>query len=78
MSSGIGKVRGRVQSCGDKHGFKGTVTVKVKISSSGKVTGADANKGSGAFKSCVKSAVTKATFAKSQKGLSVNYPFVFR
>ena len=71
-------MRGRVQSCGDKHDFKGTVTVKIKIDPSGKVSDAEANKGSGAFKSCVKDSVTKAKFAKSQKGLSVNYPFVFR
>ena len=78
ISSGVGKVRGRVQSCGDKHGYKGTVTVKIGIAGSGKVSGASANKGSSAFQSCVVSAVKKARFSKSQKGISVNYPFVFR
>ncbi len=78
ISSGIAKVRGRVQSCGDKHSFKGTVTVKLAIEGSGKVSSASANKGDSAFKSCVTSAAKKAKFKKSQKGLTVNYPFVFR
>jgi len=78
VTGGIGKVRGRVLSCGDKHGFKGTVTVKIKIAGSGKVSGAEANKGTGPFKACVTSAAKRAKFPKTQKGITVNYPFVFR
>ena len=48
------------------------------ISGDGKVTSANANKGSGAFKSCVASAVKRAKFKKTQKGMKVSYPFIFR
>lgn len=78
ISSGIGKVRGRVQSCGDKHNFKGTVSVKIEIEANGSVGKASADKGDGSFKSCVTDAVSKAKFPKTQKGVTVNYPFVFR
>jgi hypothetical protein len=78
ISKGIGRVRGRVISCGDKHSFKGTVTVKFAISSDGDVSKASANKGSSAFKDCVTDAVKNAHFTKSERGLTVDYPFVFR
>jgi predicted Zn finger-like uncharacterized protein len=78
VSSGIGAVRGRVTSCGDKHSFKGTVTVKISISADGKVTGAAADKGPGDFQGCVASAIKSAKFKKTQKSLTVKYPFVFR
>ncbi len=78
ISSGIGRVKGRVSSCGDKHSGKGTVKVKIKIGGNGKVTSAQASGGSSALRSCVTSAVKRAKFPKTQKGMSVTYPFVFR
>jgi predicted Zn finger-like uncharacterized protein len=79
ISKGISKVRGRVMSCGDKHGGKGKVSVKIKISGGGKVTSASASgAGSGSLRNCVSGAVRKAKFRKTQRGMSVNYPFVFR
>ena len=78
ITSGIGKVRGRVTSCGDKHGGKGTVKVKMKIGGDGKVKSADASGGGSALRSCVTSAVKRAKFKKTQKGMTVTYPFVFR
>jgi predicted Zn finger-like uncharacterized protein len=78
VSAGIGKVRGRVQSCGDKYSFTGTVTVKLAIAPTGKVTSASADKGTGPFQSCVTDAVSNAKFPQSQKGVTVNYPFVVR
>lgn len=65
-------------SCGDKHGGKGTVKVKIKIGGNGKVQSANASGGGSALRSCIASAVKRASFSKSQKGVTVNYPFVFR
>lgn len=78
ITKGIGKVRGRVTSCGDKHGGAGTVKVKIKIGGNGKVQSAQASGGGSSLRSCVTSAVKRATFKKTQKGMSVTYPFVFR
>ena len=78
ISKGISKVKGRVMSCGDKHGGKGTVKVKIKIGGNGKVQSANASGGGSALRSCIASAVKRASFSKSQKGVTVNYPFVFR
>ncbi|MBL4632418.1 MAG: hypothetical protein JKY56_01025, partial [Kofleriaceae bacterium] len=77
VKAGISKVKGRVTSCGDKHNGRGIVTVKIKISGSGKVTSASASGGSSALRSCVSSAVKRAKFKKTQNGRSVNYPFRF-
>lgn len=78
ISKGISKVKGRVTSCGDKHGGKGTVKVKIKIGGNGKVSSAQASGGGSALRSCVTSAVKRASFKKTQKGMTVTYPFVFR
>ncbi len=77
IASGISRVKGRVSSCGDKHNGKGRVTVKIKIGGNGKVTSAQASGGSSALRSCVTSAVKRAKFPKTQKGVTVNYPFKF-
>ncbi len=78
ISKGISKVKGRVMSCGDKHGGRGTVKVKIKIGGNGKVQSANASGGGSSLRSCIASAVKRARFPKSQKGVTVNYPFVFR
>lgn len=75
VSSGIGRVKGRVASCSSKG--SGTVTVKIHIAPSGSVSGASASGGSPALQSCVKRAVRGAHFARTKYGISVNYPFIF-
>ncbi|MDQ3366943.1 MAG: zinc-ribbon domain-containing protein [Myxococcota bacterium] len=78
ISEGVGKVKTRVMSCGEKSSAKGTVKVSVKVSPDGSVTSAsvkdtpDASLGS-----CVASAMQKASFKKTQNGGSFAYPFVF-
>lgn len=78
ISSGIAAVKARVSSCGDRSPAKGKVKVKVKVGGDGKVdsvtveTSPDASLGN-----CVKSAVQRASFAKTQRGGSFSYPFVF-
>ena len=42
------------------------------------VKSAQASGGGSALRSCVVSAVKRAKFKKTQKGMSVTYPFVFR
>lgn len=79
ISEGIGKVKAHVTSCGNEHGASGT-TIKVKftVGANGKVQSARANGGTAPLRRCLASAVKRATFSKSQKGITVSYPFVFR
>jgi predicted Zn finger-like uncharacterized protein len=78
ISSGMSSVHGRVTSCGDRFGGKGTVKVKMKIEGSGKVSSVEVSGASGGLASCVESAVKQARFRKTQKGMTVTYPFVLR
>ena len=78
ISAGIAAVKARVSTCGDKSSAKGKVKVHVKVGGDGRVsdvsveTTPDPSLGS-----CVKAAVQRATFAKTQSGGSFSYPFVF-
>jgi Spy/CpxP family protein refolding chaperone len=78
ISEGIGKVKARVTSCGKDHGASGTIQVRFTIGANGKVQSARANGGTAPLRRCLQSAVKRATFGKSQKGITVSYPFVFR
>ena len=78
ISTGIAAVKARVSTCGDRSSAKGKVKVHVKVGGDGRVsdvsveTTPDPSLGS-----CVKAAVQRATFAKTQSGGSFSYPFVF-
>ena len=77
VMSGMGKVSGSVKRCG--RGQSGTVTVKAVISTSGRVTSASTT---GKFAGtpaglCAARAVRRAKFPKTQKQLTVTYPFKF-
>jgi hypothetical protein len=78
VNSGLRPRRGRIDSCGDRHGFQGTATLKLTIAPAGKVGSASVDKGNAAFKSCVIGHVKKASFKKTQKGMTLGYPLVFR
>ena len=78
ISEGISKVKARVTSCGNEHGASGTINVKFTIGANGKVQSARANGGTPPLRRCLAAAVRRATFSKSQKGITVSYPFVFR
>jgi predicted Zn finger-like uncharacterized protein len=73
VSGGVSRVKGRVMGCNGT----GTVTAKIKISSSGSVSSVSASGGTGSVNSCVERAVKGARFPKTQLGITVNYPFVF-
>jgi TonB family protein len=79
ISTGIAKVRSRVEGCAAKSNAKGTVKVSVKVAGSGAVSSVTVKTSpDSALGSCVASAVKKATFAKTQNGGSFSYPFTFR
>ena len=71
-------MRSRVTSCGDKYSVSGTVKVKIKIGANGRVRGTRVRGASGSGASCISSAIKRARFKKSQNGMTVTYPFVFR
>ncbi len=76
ISEGIGAVRSSVRACGTKHNFTGRVDVKIKIGGDGSVAGVEAGGGPQPVQSCVSSAVRRAKFRRTQKGMTVNYPFI--
>ena len=78
VQAGIAKVKGKVKVCGDQAGVTGRVTVKFKVNGDGRVESAIATQSPDpALGACVVSVLKTATFAKSQRGISVSYPFVF-
>ena len=78
ISTGIGNVKARVTSCGDKSSAKGKVKVHVKVGGDGKVSNVTVESSPDAgLGSCVAAAVQKASFSKTQNGGSFSYPFVF-
>ena len=78
VSDGVGKVKGKVMSCGDRSSAKGTVKVSVKVGSDGRVVSASVKESPDpALGNCVASAMQKATFARTQTGGSFAYPFSF-
>jgi predicted Zn finger-like uncharacterized protein len=78
ISDGVGKVKARVMSCGDKSPAKGQVKVSVKVSPDGHVTGVTVkNTPDPGLGNCVAGMMQKATFAKTQTGGSFAYPYTF-
>jgi predicted Zn finger-like uncharacterized protein len=79
ISSGVSKVRGRVDSCASRSSAKGEVKVQVKVAASGSVSSVSVkNTPDPSLGSCVASAMEKASFAKTQNGGTFSYPFIFR
>jgi len=79
ISAGVSKVRGRIDGCASRSSAKGEVKVGVKVSPAGSVSNVTVKSSPDpALGSCVSSAMEKATFAKTQKGGTFSYPFIFR
>lgn len=78
VNAGLRPRRGRIESCGDRHGFTGTANLKLVITPAGKVGSVELSEGNSAFQSCVAGHVKKASFERSQRGMSLTYPLVFR
>jgi TonB family protein len=78
ISSGIGSVKGKATSCGDKSSAKGVVKVHVKVDGSGHVSDVSVSSSPDpALGACVSAAVKKASFPATQNGGSFSYPFPF-
>jgi predicted Zn finger-like uncharacterized protein len=79
ISSGVSKVRGRVDACASRSSAKGEVKVQVKVASNGSVSSVSVkNTPDPSLGSCVASAMEKASFSKTQNGGTFSYPFIFR
>lgn len=78
ISDGVGKVKARVQSCGDKSSAKGQVKVSVKVNPDGSVANVSVkNTPDPGLGNCVASAMQRASFRKTSSGGSFSYPFMF-
>ncbi len=78
ITAGLDKIRARAMACGNSSPAKGKVRVHIKVSSDGRVAAASFDESPDPkLGACVVSAVQGATFAKTQKGGSFAYPFVF-
>jgi TonB family protein len=78
ISEGVGKVKARVMSCGEKSSAKGQVKVSVKVSPDGHVTSVTVkNTPDAGLGNCVAGMMQKATFARTQTGGSFAYPYTF-
>ncbi|HVK83725.1 MAG TPA: energy transducer TonB [Kofleriaceae bacterium] len=77
ISAAMAKVKAQVSSCA-KPNVKGTVKLNVTVAPAGTVASTKvASAPDEALGKCVAAAVGKATFAKTAKGGSFSYPFVF-
>jgi len=78
IAEGVGPVKAKVMSCGDKSAAKGTVKVSVKVNPDGSIAAVTLKQtpdpGLG---SCVVGAMQRARFRKTQTGGTFGYPFVF-
>lgn len=78
VTTGIARVKPVVIQCGETHGVKGQVRIRVVVSPAGDVTDASVSAApDDALGACVANAVRKATFAATQNGGAFTYPFVF-
>ncbi|MFT3698088.1 MAG: molybdopterin-binding protein [Kofleriaceae bacterium] len=78
VREGIENVKPRVIACGEKSSAKGTVKISVTVSPEGLVKDASvADSPDPDLGACVMKALRSATFAKTAKGASFVYPFVF-
>ncbi|MGE0871437.1 MAG: GYF domain-containing protein [Kofleriaceae bacterium] len=78
IQGAVEKVKARVMSCGDRSSAKGMVKVSVKVSPDGRVSSSSPTQSPDAsLGNCVASAMSKASFPKTQSGGSFSYPFNF-
>ena len=74
VQEGIKSIRADVMACGAR--AEGIYKVKMTIGPDGRVTSAETRDDD--VGECIVTEVKKARFARSCKGMSVTYPFVFR
>ncbi len=77
ITKGINQVKEKIMAC--KEEGEGELSASITISPSGKITRLKVTGGSSkALRRCVRLGLKPATFAKTKKGMSVQYPIVFR
>ncbi|MEO8844028.1 MAG: molybdopterin-binding protein [Kofleriaceae bacterium] len=78
VKTGIEGVKPRVIACGEKFATKGTVSIQMTVGPEGTVKSATvADAPAPELGTCVAQALRAASFAKTTKGLTFTYPFVF-
>ncbi|MCX5744781.1 MAG: zinc-ribbon domain-containing protein [Proteobacteria bacterium] len=78
IQKGVGSVKARVMTCGDKSSSKGVVKVSVKVGGDGRVAGVTVKESPDpALGSCVANGMKSATFAKTNNGGTFSIPFSF-
>jgi hypothetical protein len=78
VRTGIEGVKPRVIACGEKFAAKGTVKIALTVSPEGAVKAASVEDSPAAeLGACVATALKSASFAKTAKGGTFVYPFVF-
>jgi outer membrane biosynthesis protein TonB len=78
ISEAIGKVMPQVMACRDQSPVKGRVLVSVRVAAGGCVIEVIVQSAPHpALGSCVAAAIQNATFARTERGGSFRYPFVF-
>lgn len=78
IETALRPLRGRLQSCADRHAFAGTATIKLRIAADGAVRGASVAGGTPDFGSCAGELVAQARFPATQDGVSVRYPLILK
>ena len=78
ISQGMARIKPKIDACAAKSQHQGTVTVSVKVFSSGGVDDVKVKSSpDGSLGACVARAVQTAAFARTQRGGTFSYPFRF-
>lgn len=78
IMKGINGARSKVRACSSSDPARGKVMVRLKVAGNGRVEKASIKETpSDALGRCVVRAMSSARFARSKKGMSFNYPFLF-
>jgi hypothetical protein len=78
LQAGLDRVRGRIATCGDRHGVSGVVTVQLTVAQDGTVDDLTVGRGSPEFRSCLRDVIGAAQFARADQVTSVAYPLILR
>lgn len=77
ISEAMARIRGRVERCGIRAKYSGTVKARVKVAADGKVTKADFEPPDAPVVECMRGAVETLKFRETQQGGAFAYPYRF-
>lgn len=78
VTDGLRTARGRLLSCGDRHGFEGVAQLRLNIAADGSVLSVKTAQGNAEFQACVENVASNVTFRKTQRGATITYPVVYK